>query len=189
MNQKTEPAVLNGQKTAGVPAASAAKRDRAAGTTGVCVELSPLEESGREEVVALQVAPGQEKFIASNAQSLEQAAQAPAVARPFAIVAGGKTVGFAMLAFDFDNDDPADRYWLWRFMIGAQFQGKGYAAPALAAVLNYFRAHGADQVTLSTKPDNARALALYHKAGFAENGQMNDGEIVLKLPLEGSCAS
>lgn len=147
-------------------------------------ELCPIGDANREECIALRVAPGQEGFIASNTRSMEQAAQSPAVARPFAIVVGGRTVGFAMFAFDEQNDDPTDRYWLWRFMIGAQFQGKGYAAPALEAVVRYFRENGADQITLSTKPENARALALYHRFGFAEDGRMNDGEAVLKLRLD-----
>lgn len=147
-------------------------------------ELRPINDANREECLALRVAPGQEGFIASNARSLEQAALSPAVARPFAIEVGGRTVGFAMFAFDEGNDDPADRYWLWRFMIGAQFQGRGYAAPALEAVVRYFRENGADQITLSTKPENARALALYRRFGFAEDGRMNDGEAVLKLRLD-----
>ena len=105
------------------------------------------------------------------------------MARPFAVYADGQLVGFAMFAFDEANDDPHDKYWLWRFMIDASQQGKGYGSAALREIIRYFKAHGADEITLSTKESNAGALALYHKFGFRENGEENGGEIVLKLYL------
>lgn len=147
------------------------------------VELQKIGPDNLAACLALRVSPAQQAYIASNARSLEQAAELPQIARPFGLCLAGTMVGFAMLAFDLDNEDPGDRYWLWRFMIHAPLQRKGYGRLALAAVLDYFRAQGADLVTLSTKPDNAGALALYHRAGFRENGQTNGAEVVLKLSL------
>lgn len=54
---------------------------------------------------------------------------------------------------------------------------------ALKEIINYFREHGANNIQLSTKESNKKALSLYHKFGFKENGEMNDGEIVLQLDL------
>ena len=68
-------------------------------------------------------------------------------------------------------------------MIDASLQGKGYGSAALKEIIDYFRRNGADQITLSTKESNEKALGLYHKFGFRENGEMNDEEIVLKLRL------
>lgn len=88
-----------------------------------------------------------------------------------------------MFAWDETNEDPEDKYWLWRFMIDQSWQGKGYGHAALKEIIRYFKDNGADIITLSTKPGNTAALSLYHQFGFQENGEMNDDEIVLKLYL------
>lgn len=92
-------------------------------------------------------------------------------------------VGFTMFAFDENNEDEDDKYWLWRFMIDESLQGRGYGKAALNEIIKYFKENGADQITLSTKEENRTALSLYHQFGFRENGKMNDEEIVLKLFL------
>lgn len=51
-------------------------------------------------------------------------------------------------------------------------------------IIQYFKAHGAGEITLSTKPDNYNALHIYKEYGFRENGDMNDDEIVLKLKIK-----
>lgn len=149
----------------------------------VNAELRPIDSGNTAACLALRVSPAQAAYIAENEASLRTAAENPDVARPYAVYVDGQPVGFAMFAFDTGNEDPADRYWLWRFMIGAEHQGKGYGTAALKEIIRYFRKQGADQITLSTKPGNAAALALYHKFGFRENGQMNGEEAVLKLRL------
>lgn len=148
------------------------------------VELKHIEDSNREECFALKVSPEQSEYIVSNEGSLNEANENSEVARPFAIYIDGKMVGFTMFAFDENNEDPCDKYWLWRFMIDVSLQGKGYGSIALKEVIRYFKENGADQITLSTKESNVRALNLYHKFGFKENGEMNDEEIVLKLHLQ-----
>jgi diamine N-acetyltransferase len=105
------------------------------------------------------------------------------VARPFAIQCDERIVGFTMFAFDDDYEDPNDRYWLWRFMIDNNLQGKGYGTAALRVIIQYFRDHGANNIRLSTKETNTMALSLYRKAGFRETGEMNGEEIVLQLDL------
>lgn len=144
------------------------------------IELLEINEENREECLALKAAPSQAEFIASNEKSLRQAEEAAGVARPYAIYADGEMIGFTMFAFDHE-EKPGQKYWLWRFMIDEKFQGKGYGRYALREILKYFREHGADTMTLSTKASNTRALSLYHQFGFWETGEENDGEIVLKL--------
>lgn len=146
------------------------------------VELREIDETNRSECLALQVAPDQRAYIAGNAASLESAEELPEIARPFAIYADGEMVGFAMLAFD-GADEEGEHYWLWRFMVDVARQGRGCGSAALKEILRYFRENGADMVTLSTKPDNTRALGLYHKFGFRETGRMNGEEAVLHLTL------
>ncbi len=147
------------------------------------IELKPIDAGNRDDVIRLSVSTQQRQYIATNEDSLKEAQDNIEIARPFAIYVNGTMVGFAMFAFDENNEDPCDRYWLWRFMIDASLQQKGYGSAALKEIIEYFQENGADQITLSTKESNKEALGLYHKFGFKENGDMNDDEIVLKLYL------
>ena len=148
--------------------------------------LKPIDDTNREAVLKLTVREDQ-PFVAPNDISLRQAddanAEDPGVARPFAIYADEKLVGFCMFAFDPEEEDPDDRYWLWRFMIDKSEQGKGYGQAALAEIIKYFRDNGADQLWLSTEPENECGVHVYHKAGFKETGDIDDGEAVFALML------
>ena len=148
--------------------------------------LKPIDDTNREAVLKLTVREDQ-PFVAPNDVSLRQADEAnaedPGVARPFAIYADEKLIGFCMFAFDPEEEDPDDRYWLWRFMIDKSEQGKGYGQAALAEIIKYFRDNGADQLWLSTEPENECGVHVYHKAGFKETGDIDDGEAVFALML------
>jgi diamine N-acetyltransferase len=147
------------------------------------IELTELTEENKKQCLELKVSGEQMQYIASNADSLKAAEENGDVARPFAICCDGKTVGFAMFAFDSEYENPDDRYWLWRFMIDEACQGKGYGTAALQEIIRYFREHGANHIRLSTKDTNKKALSLYHKAGFRKTGEMNGDETVLQLDL------
>ncbi len=152
------------------------------------IKLEPVNDYNREAVLALSVREDQ-PFVAPNWYSLKQAdeanAERPGYARPFAICADGKPVGFCMFSFDPEDEDEDDRYWLWRFMIDQNEQGKGYGQAALAEIIKYFKENGADRLFLSTEPENERGLHVYHKAGFLETGIIDDDEAVLMRMLKG----
>ena len=137
------------------------------------IKLEPINDTNREAVLALTVREDQ-LFVAPNDYSLSEAdeanANAPGTARPFAIYAGEKLVGFCMLALDPEDENPVDRYCLWRFMIDKNEQGKGYGQAALHEIIKYFK-------------ENELGLHVYHKAGFRETGEMEDEEAILVLKL------
>ncbi len=152
------------------------------------IKLEPINDDNREAVLALSVREDQ-PFVARNDVSLRQAAETnadyPDVARPFAIYADDRLVGFCMFAFAPEAETPEDRYWLWRFMIDKNEQGKGYGQAALQEIIRYFKENGADRLYLSTEPENERGLHIYHKAGFRETGAVSDDEAVLMRMLKG----
>ena len=152
------------------------------------IKLAPIDDTNREAVLALSVREDQ-PFVAPNDVSLRQAAEteaeAPGVARPFAIYADDTLVGFCMFAFDPEDEDEEDRYYLWRFMIDQRYQDKGCGQAALDEIIRYFRDNGADRLYLSTEPENERGLHVYHKAGFRETGVIDDGEAVMMRMLKG----
>ena len=152
------------------------------------ITLRPVTDDNREAILSLSVREDQ-PFVAPNDVSLRQAdeenAENPGVARPFGIYADERLVGFCMFAFSPDEDDEEDRYWLWRFMIDKNEQGKGYGQAALNEIIKYFKKNGADRLYLSTEPENEMGLHVYHKAGFRETGVISDDEAVLMRMLKG----
>ena len=152
------------------------------------IRLMPINDDNRDAVLSLSVREDQ-PFVAPNDVSLRQAdeanAEQPGVARPFAIYADEKLVGFCMFAFDPEEEDEDDRYCLWRFMIDKNEQDKGYGQAALREIIQYFRDNGADRLFLSTEPENERGLHIYHKAGFRETGIIEDDEAVMMRMLKG----
>ena len=149
------------------------------------IKLEPVNNNNKVAVLALSVREDQ-PFIATNDVSLRQAAETnkknPGVAHPFAILADDRLVGFCMFAVD--PGDEEDKYYLWRFMIDKDEQGKGYGQAALKEIIRYFRAIGADRILLYTKPENECGLHVYHKAGFRETGYIDCNEVVLRLWLD-----
>jgi CubicO group peptidase (beta-lactamase class C family)/RimJ/RimL family protein N-acetyltransferase len=152
------------------------------------ITLRPITDENREAVLKLSVREDQ-PFVAPNDASLRQAEEAnaenPGYARPFGIYADDKLVGFCMFSFDPEDEDEEDRYWLWRFMIDKNEQGKGHGQAALAEIIKYFKKNGADRLYLSTEPENELGLHVYHKAGFKETGMISYGEAVMMRMLKG----
>ncbi len=152
------------------------------------IKLEPVNNDNRDAVLALTVRDDQ-SFVAPNDYSLDEAdktnKERPGTARPFAIYADDRLVGFCMFAFDPEEEDEDDRYWLWRFMIDKNEQGKGYGQAAMQEIIKYFKENGADRLFLSTSPENELGLHIYHKAGFRETGIIDNGEAVLMRMLKG----
>lgn len=131
-------------------------------------------------VCALEVAPEQRGFVAPNAISIAQAHFEPK-AWFRAVYAGDEPVGFAMLYEDVEKEE----YFLWRFMIAAEHQGKGYGRRALDLVVAHVRSlPGARELLTSYVPGEAGPRDFYVRYGFVETGEVDEGEHVTRLELE-----
>jgi hypothetical protein len=86
------------------------------------VSLRPVTAQNVYAILDLKVSEGQERFVASNANSLAEAYVQPSVAWPRAIYADETPVGFLML-----EDNPQEKsHFLWRLMIDSRYQGFGF---------------------------------------------------------------
>lgn len=143
------------------------------------ISLREVTKDTVRAVLGLKVAPGQEHFVASNAFSIAEAHFSD-TAWFRAIYAGETPVGFIMLA-----DDPAKpEYFLWRLMIDARQQGKGYGRRAIRQLIDYVKTRpGATELLVSYVPGEGCPRDFYLKLGFQDTGRVEEGEVVLRLPL------
>jgi diamine N-acetyltransferase len=132
------------------------------------------------EVTSLEVAPDQASFVAPNAVSIAQAHFEPR-AWFRAIYADDDPVGFIML-----YDDPEKpEYFLWRLMVAAEHQSKGYGRRALELLIEYVRSRpNATELLTSFVPGERGPERFYRKLGFVDTGEIDEGEIVIRLALE-----
>ncbi len=144
------------------------------------VSLRPITSENLRDVCRLEVADHQDGLVAPNVFSLAQA-YVEEHARPFAIYADEEPVGFVMLSAKEEQGE----YWVWRFMIGADFQGRGLGRSALEAVVERVRAlPGARELKLSYVPkESGNPRGFYEKLGFALTGEEDDGELVMSRAL------
>jgi diamine N-acetyltransferase len=146
-----------------------------------------ITASNRATVEELRVAPAQEAFVDGVSRSLREAA-ANAHAKPWyrAVYAGEVPVGFVMLGDDVPagNHHIPWRYYLWRMLIDARFQGRGYGRDALDHVVAYLRTRpGADVLVTSVVAGEGSPMGFYLRYGFRPTGQMFDHEQVLELVI------
>ncbi|WP_394617614.1 GNAT family N-acetyltransferase [Lentzea sp. JNUCC 0626] len=150
------------------------------------IRLVEVTDANRDAVVALRVDPAQERFVASVEKSFLDAAENPS-AHPWfrAVYDGDVPVGFVMLSWNL-VPEPGLRgpYFLWRLLVGAGFQGRGYGRAILDEVVALLRADGAVELLTSYVPGDGSPEPFYRRYGFTPTGETDeDGEIVLRLPL------
>jgi diamine N-acetyltransferase len=156
-------------------------------TDSARVSLRPVTPGNRQALEEVRVRPDQENLVDGVAASLAEAATKPD-ARPWCrgVYAGDVPVGFVMLADGVPpgNPDIPWPYYLWRFLIGASFQGRGYGRAALDEVVAHLRTRpDADVLVTSVVPGPGSPLDFYLRYGFRATGQMFDHEQVLELRL------
>ena len=144
------------------------------------VTLRPITAATVGAVCVLAVHPHQARFVAPNAVSLAQALFEP-TAWYRAIYIDETLVGFVMV----DDDEANQAYYLWRFMVAGEHQGRGYGRRALELVVEYVRTRpGATELRVSYVPGDGSPRGFYTGFGFVETGEVDeDGEVIMRLPL------
>lgn len=146
------------------------------------VQLRKITEENFIDAFNLSIVPKQERFVSHPIRSLAQAYVYRNQCQPFGIYEGDTMIGYVMVIYDYDIPE----YDIWHMMIDRSKQGRGYGGAALDQVLEYIRTKpfgASDRVALTCNKDNARALNLYKRRGFAETGAVYEDELELALTL------
>jgi diamine N-acetyltransferase len=155
--------------------------------TGNSIVLRELTVANRDEVCALSLAPGQDRFVSSVADSLEEAEEYPH-ANPWyrAVYAGDEPVGFVMLSWDCVPRPPEiiGPWFLWKLLIGERHQRRGYGRAVVRLVADLLREQGAHELFCSYVTGDGGPWPFYERLGFVETGELDvAGEVIIRLDL------
>ena len=145
------------------------------------VTLQEITQQTLRPIIKLSdtLKPNQDKMVAPNAVSIAEAHFCDK-AWFRAIYADETPVGFVMLYIDPEKD----LYYLWRLMIGGEYQGRGFGQQAMAQVIDHVRTHpNAKELKTSYVPIEGGAKEFYLGLGFEPTGEMDGEEVVVRLAL------
>ena len=150
------------------------------------VTLREITADTVRSICGLSVRPEQQGLVAPNAVSLAQALFSKE-AWYRAIYVGDSPAGFVMLYDETLREAPPEnpQVFLWRFMVDADHQKRGVGRDALTQVIAHVRAKGRfSKLETSYVPAEGCAAPFYLGLGFRDTGRVEEGEVVLELPLD-----
>lgn len=149
------------------------------------VTLRPVDQNNLQAIHNLRLEEGQRRFIATNTRTLKQAEEAPE-AWLRAIYADDTPVGLLLLHDEHLRNPPREvgYYFLWRIMVDADHQRRGYGRKAVDLVTEYVadRPH-AKRLLSSYLPGEGGAEEFYQRLGFTPTGDKIDEDIEIELHL------
>jgi diamine N-acetyltransferase len=151
------------------------------------VTLRELTDDNRSDVLALRVATGQERFVGTVAEALEDADDFPQASPWYrAVYAGDEPVGFVMLSWDCVPQPPEiiGPWFLWKLLIDRRHQGRGYGRDVVRQIADLVGAAGGEELLTSYVAGDGGPGGFYGRLGFVPTGDVDsEGEIILRLPV------
>lgn len=142
------------------------------------VSLREITADTLTAILQLKVADQQKGLVADNAKSIAQSHFEP-LSWFRGVYADDEAVGFVLLLAP--KDEPI--WYVWRLMIDADAQGKGYGRAAMELVIDGARKSARERVVLSHQELPGHAGPFYAALGFEPTGEVDDGEVVVELKL------
>ncbi|MDU2159105.1 GNAT family N-acetyltransferase, partial [Clostridium sp.] len=121
--------------------------------------IKEINDKNYNEALRLKVKKGQEDFIETVEECLNEAKQI-SLWRPVGIYNYNQIIGFAMYGL-WENEGADGRVWLDRFMIENEFQGRGYGSESLKLILNrIYNEYNRNEIYLSIYENNDLAIKM-----------------------------
>lgn len=141
------------------------------------IRLQEINRGNLWDIIDLKVSREQESLIASNAVSIAQSKIQPECI-PLGVYRDGTPVGFAMYCIDSEDNE----WWIYRLMIDARYQGKGYGKEAFKLILNNIREDKTrNRVFLSVDRRGIKSTNLCESMGFKYTGDALGRESIMVL--------
>ena len=150
-------------------------------------ELKPITIHDVVPLDRVKVRGDQDSFVAPNAITIAQA-RFETGAYDFCIWDGEVRVGLLALIDMaehediYPEDDPNAAY-VWRLLIGEDFQGAGHGSAAMRFAEDWGRGRGRAKVQVQAAADNAAAINFYESLGYVLTGREVEKEVQLEKLL------
>jgi diamine N-acetyltransferase len=132
-------------------------------------------------LIALKVRPDQPRLVTANVVTL---AEAPYETGSYVwgLWDGDVPVGLMAMVHPAEYPwhqagDDTEAAYLWRLMIGAEFQGQGYGRTAIGFALQQARDWGCPRLVASVTDEPHSNIGFYEKLGFQRTGRMPESEV------------
>ncbi|MGQ0564138.1 MAG: GNAT family N-acetyltransferase [Gemmobacter sp.] len=134
-------------------------------------------------LINLTVRPDQRDLVSANMKTFAEAPYEPG-ARVWGLWAGAVPVGLMAMVhpreYPFHRpQDDAEAAYLWRLMIAAGHQGRGYGRDAIAMALQVACEWGCPRLTASVADVTHSNIGFYERLGFRWTGRWDEGEKVI----------
>jgi diamine N-acetyltransferase len=151
------------------------------------LEKRPVTRDHVRALIGLDVLPGQRDLVSPNVKTLAQAAYEPG-AYVWGLWDGPAPVGLMAMVHprEYPFHEPGDdreAAYLWRLMIAAGFQGRGYGRAAISEAIAVARAWNTPRLTASVADVPHSNMAFYERLGFRQTGRIVEGEREIALDL------
>ena len=148
------------------------------------LSIQPVTGENWRQIARLKVREDQTHFVAPNIFSIAESQFGFNESDgshwdmyPFGIYDNETPVGLLMYGYNFSH--PGFQAFIIRLMVDENQQAKGYGVFGMKKMLEIFREDQRVQaVGISYEPGNEVARKLYDRLGFAETGEMLEGEVV-----------
>jgi diamine N-acetyltransferase len=148
-----------------IPAATASRKGRP-------LRIRPAAAADLPRLVEIETGPQTTRYLGVTGRQFHDRALADGDQEQIVAESGGTVVGFVVLA---GLRTGGGRIELRRIVVSHDQRGTGHGRRLFrAAVERAYSRHGARQVWLDVKPDNATGLALYESEGLVRNGTIAD---------------
>lgn len=135
-------------------------------------------------LLKLRVRDDQTELVAPNSVTIAQAHYMPN-SWVRGLWAGEDAVGLIAMIDIHPSHPEADEYtpgntaYLWRLMIAAPHQGRGYGQQSVELAFEQARKWRRPRLCLTVSIGDGNASAFYRRFGLEPTGQVDDGEMVL----------
>ncbi|WLV25249.1 GNAT family N-acetyltransferase [Aciduricibacillus chroicocephali] len=154
------------------------------------IGIHNVTEENYRSILKLEVSEGQEDFIETPYECLEEAAECK-LYKLVGLSIDGDFAGFAMYGyFPAEKAEISGRLWIDRFLVDGNFQGKGLGKKFFQAIIQQVESeYGKQPIYLSVYAQNSVAIRMYEKFGFIPTGEQDvNGELIMVRSLEqGAC--
>ncbi|TNH44496.1 GNAT family N-acetyltransferase [Photorhabdus luminescens subsp. sonorensis] len=142
------------------------------------VSLIDVDKDNYEDVMSLEVEPGQEVFVAPNSESIVES-HFNEYCRARVICYDEEVVGFAMYERCVNEGKP-NEYNLYRMMVDQSYQNQGIGSEAMQLLLDEMKQQpDCHRITVCYDETSERHKSFYQRFGFVEVGYYEEYEEML----------